>query len=124
MAQVIGTGLGRFAPIRANVYIVPSSAAVLEAFYQQHWPGFRFFGPDEIEMERDEGTYSQFLFFQKDGSLRPAQRPKDMRNAKDNGVSLMVMEQRGQPAAWVELPIETSDVYCQIAIINNRGAKF
>ncbi len=78
-----------YSDVRTRVYTVPGPVAAVEAFYRDRWPGFQLF-PDR----KDAGSVYRQHFRPRADRLEPASRPGQFKDDPDDGVALLVAEQR------------------------------
>jgi hypothetical protein len=112
-----------FPQLRAQVFVVPLSAARLEKFFQQTWPGFRFFKQPQA------GVYAQYLVFDSKG-LRPTYNmaeARTMAQKSQGGIILSVMDVTNPTAAEREstpeghpLPASLGDSFSYVFYVNNK----
>ena len=109
--------------LRARVYVVPMTAARLEAFFQDTWPEFRFFRQAQSDL------YAQYLIFDAAG-LRPTlnmDEARDWARQKLGGIILSVTDVRNPSASEREktpkghrLPASLGDEFSYVFYLNDR----
>ena len=96
-----------YSDVRTRVYTLQGRVATVEAFYQDRWPGFRLF-PDS------KGGVHHQHFRPRGDRLEPVSRPSQLKDAPDDGMALVVAEQRPSGPA--------GEVQCLLFVLALRGA--
>jgi hypothetical protein len=103
---------------RIRTYLIPQSAAQIEAFYRRAWPDFRWFREDK------DPIFTQFLHLQR-GAWRPTTRGRDsIPEHPESGILLSLIES-DEPAMsdGPGFPFPTGTTYCRLWILNYRTAQ-
>jgi hypothetical protein len=123
MREMASGRIKDYAAVRQRGYLLPMSAADLEAFYRGHWPGFQLFLRESTALPGDASVrlYVQHLKMQR-GSLQPAGTKAEIPESPTDGLVLAVSEFRNLPKeARERFPIAVGEVFSIVAMVNYRS---
>lgn len=116
-----------FPYMRVSVYVIPTSAAEVGAFYASKFPKMKFFKegvPQVLSEKADPGkitAYAQLLKW-KHGALVPAQKKAELKEGVPedvpDGIVLALVE--FQNVSGLPFPIAVGDVFCIMSVRNLR----
>jgi hypothetical protein len=130
--QVMRGRISDYQQLRVRFYVVPQSAADLEAFFQTHWSGFRLYPISDEGVAAGGRVRILAEYFRWNADvLSPAASEEDFRRGAENptveGLILTVAEFRDLPAserktspAGAPLPTNLGAVYCYLIVVNGR----
>jgi hypothetical protein len=130
--QVMRGRISDYQQLRVRFYVVPQSAADLEAFFQTHWSGFRLYPISDEGVAAGGRVRILAEYFRWNADvLSPAASEEDFRRGAENptveGLILTVAESRDLPAserktspAGAPLPTNLGAVYCYLIVVNGR----